>query len=73
MSHFFQSREWMDRHLDPIRNCVSEEFMEELKCFLLFLVIKSLSKEQTLGCVHVHDTRTGKNMIQRRFLDIFSE
>ncbi|CAN6850970.1 unnamed protein product [Brassica oleracea] len=36
MSHFFQSREWMDRHLDPIRNCVSEEFMEGIEVFLAF-------------------------------------
>lgn len=36
MSHFFQSREWMDRHMDPIRNCVSEEFMEGIEMFLAF-------------------------------------
>ena len=36
MSDYFYSREWMDRHIDPINNFVSREFKEWVDVFIAF-------------------------------------
>lgn len=36
ISNFLQARDWIDRHIDPIHNCVSRYFMEGVDVFVAF-------------------------------------
>ncbi|KAG7548000.1 putative transposase Ptta/En/Spm plant [Arabidopsis suecica] len=46
MSNYFESREWMDRHIDPANNRVSEEFREGVEIFIRFACNQQSYMEQ---------------------------
>ncbi|KAG7568194.1 Transposase-associated domain [Arabidopsis thaliana x Arabidopsis arenosa] len=51
MSNYFESREWMYRHIDPENNRVSEEFREGVEIFIRFACNQqSYMEQENLRC-----------------------
>ena len=73
MSDYFYSREWMDRHIDPINNCVSREFKEGVDVFIAFSSNQTYFIEGKPCYFLVQDVKTENNVTREPYLAIFTE
>ena len=63
----------MDRHIDPINNCVSREFKEGVDVFIAFSSNQTYFIEGKPCYFLVQDVKTENNVTREPYLAIFTE